>query len=117
MASPAVHEVRAFTGVPEQPVEDRPATSDRSALQIMAAVRTDVNPDSTRKRRLKPSARVTPRLDQAPVHMTGVNEAQPPDFALVRLFTVVTPTLRAPAPPHGEQSALPHPEQSRAGPR
>ena len=83
-------------------------------MQIVSAVRTDMDPDSARERRLKPSARLTPGLDKAAVDMTDVDEREPLHLALVRLVTVIMPAPRAPAPAAGEQATLPYLEQQMA---
>ena len=42
-------------------------------MEIVSAVRTDMDPDSARELRLKPAARVTPGLHKAAVDVTDVN--------------------------------------------
>ena len=70
-----------------------------------------MNPNSPRQRRLTPAADGAPRLQQAPVQVTDINERQPPDLALVRLAAVGTPALRAPPPVEDEDAPLPDPEE------
>ena len=51
------------------------------------------------------------RLKQAAVHVTDIDEREPPDLALVRLRSIVDPTPGTPAPPASENAPLPHPEE------
>ena len=72
----------------------------------MAAVRADLDPDDARLRRLTAPAARAARLKQAPVPVADVDDAEPPDPALVRLAVVGPPILRAPALVDDEKPAV-----------
>ena len=105
--------------IPDHAVKDRPAPgNDWHRGQVMPIVRADLDPNGTAKRRLKPTAIRTARVEQAPVLVTDIDKGEPPHLALVGLVGLVAvskPAGRTPATLRSKNTPAPHAQELEKG--
>ena len=80
-------------------------------MQVVVAVRANMQPDAPRKGRLEPAARRAPKVERTVVQIAAVDEGKPSQLALVRLTAVSAPTGGAPPLADGKDRPLVDTEQ------